>query len=76
MQLGSNLLGYLLDAAHGLVVELLWRELDRGIARVHTGKLDVLRDSVCYNLTLVGHGIHLNLLGTFDEAGDDHRVLL
>ena len=31
-----------LDAANGLYIQLLWRELNRGITRMYAGKLDML----------------------------------
>ena len=76
MELGSNLLGHLLDTTDGLDIEFLWRELDGSIARVNTRILDVLRDGVSYDLALICHGIHLDLLSTLDEARDDHWMLL
>ena len=43
---------------------------------MYTSKLDVLRDSVCDNLTILGNGIHLNLLGMLDELAHYNRVVL
>ena len=75
-----QLLGYLaadaLDAAHGLHVELLRRELDGGVARVHAGKLDVLGDGVGDDFAVLCHGIHLHLLGVLDELAHHHGVFL
>ena len=47
------LAGYLLDPAGGLHVQLLRRELNGRIARVYARELDVLRDGVGYDGTVV-----------------------
>ena len=41
-----------------------------------TGKLDVLRDGVGDNLTVLSHGVHLNLLGVLDELAHNDRMVL
>ena len=43
---------------------------------MYTGKLDVLTDGVGDNLAILGHGIHLYLLGVLDEAAHHYGVLL
>ena len=76
MQRGGNLTAHALDAAHGLDVELLRRQLQRGVARVDTGKLDVLTDGISQNLTVARHGIEVNLLGVLNELRHDDGVVL
>ena len=76
IQLLSDLLTDTLDAAYGLHIQFLRRELNRRITRVYTRKLDVLADRIHHDLAMIGHGIHLHLLGVFDELADHHRMLL
>ena len=68
--------GNLLDAAHRLHIELLRGELDCGVARMDTGKLDMLRDGVKFDFSVLRHCVHLNLLGLLNELADHHRVFL
>ncbi len=72
----GNLPAYALDAAHGLHIKFLWRELYGGISGVDTGKLYVFGYGIGDDLTVLCHGIHLHLLGVFHELAYDHRVLL
>ena len=76
MQRLSYLARDALDAAHRLHIELLRRELYGGIARVNTGKLDVLADGVCQYVAVLGHGVHLYLLGMLDKLRHYHGVIL
>ena len=55
---------------------MLGGEHHRGVTRVHTGILYVLRDGVLDNLTLIGNGVELNLLGLGHELRDNYRELL
>ena len=43
---------------------------------MNTSKLDVLRDSIGDDLTILGYGIHLNLLGMLDKLAHYHWVVL
>ena len=70
------LLTHLLYAANSFDIKFLRRELDCGIARMHAGKLDVLRYGIDLYLTVLGHGIHLYFLGKLNELGDNDRMLL
>ena len=76
MQFLGNLTGDALDATHSLHIKLLGRELDGGIARVHTGIFNVLADGVGNDFTVLCHRIHLNLLGVLDKGADYHGMLL
>ena len=76
MKFLGNLLGNLLDAACRFNIELLRWELNRGVARVYTSKLDVLRNGVGDDFTVFCNGVHFNLLGMLHEAGNNHRVFL
>ena len=64
-----------LDAANGLYIQLLWRELNRGITRMYAGKLDMLRDGISQDLTILSHSIHLYLLGMFNKFRYDDRMI-
>ena len=59
--------GYLLDAAHGLHIELLRRELDSRVAGVDTGKFDMLGDGIELDVAVLRHGIHLYLFRALNE---------
>ena len=76
MQFLGNLLAHALDAAHCLAIEFLRRELYGGVARVDSGKLDVLTDGIGDNLAVARHGIHLHLLGMLDKLTDNNRMIL
>ena len=76
MQRLGNLTGDALDAANGLYIKFLRRELDGGVARMHTGKLDMLGDGISQDFTVTGHSVHLDLLGMFDELRHHHRMIL
>ena len=67
--------GNVLDAGHVDVADRERREDQRGIARVHTGVLDVLRHGVHDELALVRHGIHVDLLRIGNKLGEHHRVV-
>ena len=55
---------------------MLGREHHGSIARVDAGILDMLTDGIFYNLTLVGHGIKLYLLGVLHELAHHDRIVL
>lgn len=57
-------------------IKFLGRELDGGITRVNTGKLYMFRNGISQYLAVPSHSIHLNLLGIFNELGDDNRMIL
>ena len=76
MKLLGNLTTYSFHTTYGLYIQLLRRELDSSITRVNTSKLDVLRDSIGDDLTILGYGIHLNLLGMLDKLAHYHWVVL
>eukprot|EP00754_Rhynchopus_humris_P032218 Rhum_TRINITY_DN15387_c0_g1::Rhum_TRINITY_DN15387_c0_g1_i5::g.154554::m.154554 len=65
----------LLDAPHRLDVQLLGRQHQRGVARVHTGVLDVLRHGVVDDAAVLGDGVHLHLLRVLDELRQHNGVL-
>ena len=64
------------NAAYCLHIELLRRELDGGVTRMDTGKLNMLGDGIGQNLTILCHGIHLNLLGILNELRHHDRMIL
>ena len=41
---------------------------------MNTGKLHVLGDGISYDLAVLCHGIHLDLLGVLEELADNHRM--
>ena len=43
---------------------------------MHPGKLDMLTDGICDNLTVLCHRIHLHLLGMLDELAHHHGMFL
>ena len=43
---------------------------------MNTGKLYMFRNGISQYLAVPGHSIHLNLLGIFNELGDDNRMIL
>ena len=43
---------------------------------MHTSILDMLRNCIGQNLTLIGNSIELDLLATVHELADYHRMLL
>ena len=57
-------------------LKFLRGKLDCGIARMDAGKLDMLRDCICNDFAIAGHGIHLHLLCVLEESGHHHRVAL
>ncbi len=71
----SNRSRHLLDAAHCLDVEFLRRELDSSVTTVHTGKLNMLGDSISLYFAMVGNGIHFYFLGVLHELCYNYRVL-
>ena len=75
MQLFGYLSANALNSAYRFDVNLLRGELYGGIARVNTGKLDVLADGVGQYFAVFGHGIHLYFLGMFDETTHHHGVV-
>ncbi len=75
-----QLLGY--GAAHLLYLagrgeaQLLGGEDHRGVARVDTGKLDVLRDGILHNLALLRHCVELHFVCLCHELAHDDGVFL
>ena len=43
---------------------------------MNTGKLNVLRNGVGQYLAVLGYSVHLNLLGMFNELGNDDGMVL
>ena len=70
--LGRNLA----DAGRRHAVNLLRRELHRGVAGMDAGKLHVLGNRIGKQLAPVGHGVELDLLAALHKGTDDHRMLL
>ena len=71
----GNLARRNLNPAHRLRLEVLRRQNQRRVARVHARILDVLRHIVHDQLAVLGDRIHLNLLRTLKVLGDHDRVL-
>ena len=67
MQRLGNLTGYTLDTAHSFHIQFLRWELNGGITRVNTSKLNMLGDGICQDLTFLRYGVHLYLLSMFYE---------
>ena len=67
MEFLRNLLRDTLDTAYSLYIEFLWRELKCSVTRVNTSKLNVLRDSVCYDFTILGNTVEVYFLGMLNE---------
>ena len=76
MQCLGNLSGDAFDAAHRLHIEFLRRELNGSIAGVNARKLNVLTDGIGKNLAVLGHSVHLYLLGVLDEFRNHYGVIL
>ena len=76
IQLFSDLAADLLDSASRLEVDLLGREYERCVARMDTCKLDVLRNCVLDNLTVLRHSVELDLLGILQELRNHNGILL
>ena len=76
VQLLSDLAADLLDSASGLEVDLLGREDERCVTRVNARKLDVLRDGILDNLTVLSHSVELDLLSVLQELRNHYGVLL
>ena len=72
----GNLAGNLLDPSYSLHIKFLRRELDSGITGVHASILDMLRNGISENLTLIRYSIELDFLTPVHEFTDDHRMLL
>mmetsp|Transcript_12334 Transcript_12334/g.25097 ORF Transcript_12334/g.25097 Transcript_12334/m.25097 type:complete len:618 (+) Transcript_12334:774-2627(+) len=72
----GNAPGVRLDPVLHEAGKALRREQQRGVTRVHARVLHVLVDGRHHDLSLVGHGVHLDLLGSLDELGDHHGVVL
>lgn len=64
-----------LETRHVVFDEREGRKDNRGVSRVNSGVLDVFRNGVDEEFTLVGDGVDIDLLGLVDELGDDGRVL-
>ena len=76
MKFLCNLLRDSLDTANCLDIEFLRWELKCSVTRVNACELNVLRDSVCDNLTILCNAVEVNLLGVLDELTYYNRVLL
>eukprot|EP00962_Isochrysis_galbana_P040190 scaffold14529_cov117-Isochrysis_galbana.AAC.11 len=76
LERGGQLIGDFLHLEDVGRVERLRRQHERGVARVHAGVLDVLRDGLEQHLAVLGHRVHVDLAGVLDELGHHHRVLL
>ena len=50
--------------------------MDRGIAGVHAGILDMLGNCVSEDFTAIRNGVELDFLAAVHELADDHRMLL
>jgi len=75
VQFTGYLPAYPFDAPDRFHIQLLRRELDGGIAAVHTGKFHVFAYGVGNDITITGNGIHFNFLGMFNELAYHNRVL-
>ena len=75
MQFLRNLTAYTFYTTNSLNVKFLRRELYCGITGMYSGKLDVLRYSVCNDLTFIGNRIHFYFLGMFYETAYNNRVI-
>ena len=75
MQCPGNLPTHTLDSSYRFYINLLRRKLYRGIARVYTGKLDVLGDCVSKYLSVTRYGVHLYLFGVFDKLTHHDRMV-
>ena len=71
----GDLLSDLLDAGHDGLRDVGGGQDKGGITGVNTSGLDVLGDGVDNQLTVGSDGIHIDLLGTLDELGDDNGVV-
>ena len=76
MQFLCNLTAYALNTLYSLNIQLLRRELDCSVTGVYAGKLNVLTDGVSNNLTVLGNGLHLTLLGVLNESAYYNRMFL
>ena len=76
MKFFRNLPRDTLDAAHGLHIELLRRELNGSITRMDTGIFDVFADGISNDFTILSHSIHFHLFCMLDERTYYYRVLL
>ena len=70
MQFGGDGLGDAADAGDRLDINLLGRELHRGISGVYAGELHVLGNCAHQNLALVRHGVEFNLFATLHKGGN------
>ena len=57
-------------------VDLLRRELYRGVSRMHSRKLDMFGYRRGYDLAVVGDGVAFELLATLHERADHDRMFL
>ena len=75
MQLLGYKARYALDAAHSLYIKFLRWELQSGVTRVHSGKLDMFGDGISYHLAVLCHSVEVYLLGILDKLAHDDRML-
>ena len=76
LEFAGDITRNLLDTTDSLHIEFLCGEHNRGIARVYSRKLHMLRDGVGNDFAIACHSVHLHLLGIEHKLGDYHRVLL
>ncbi|GKT92902.1 LOW QUALITY PROTEIN: hypothetical protein Ct61P_10752 [Colletotrichum tofieldiae] len=75
VQGSANLAGGLLDSSDGLGLQILGRQDEGCVTGVDTSVLDVLGDEVANDNTVLGNGVHLDLLGVLNVLRDNDRVL-
>ena len=71
----GDLLSNVLDTFHNRVFKGSRGEDKSCITRVDTSRLNMLTDSVHDKLAVGGNRVNINLLGAFNELGDNHRVV-
>ena len=76
VQLLRNLTADTLDTSHRFDIELLRRQLQSGITRVDTGKLNVLTNGISHDFSLLSHAIEVYFLGMLNKLADDHGMIL
>ena len=71
----TNFAGCLLDTLDGGILKILWWQDEGRITGVNTSVLDVLGNKVADHDTILGDGVHLDLLSVLDVLGDNDWVL-
>ncbi|KAI6769204.1 hypothetical protein HG531_010308 [Fusarium graminearum] len=72
---GTNLASGLLNTLDSGSLQILRRQDKGSITRVNTSVLNVLRDEVTNNLTVLSNSVHLNLLSVLNVLGNNDRVV-